>query len=252
MAENMLRTHLGDSFTNQIHTRWVPADHLLLVPQQFDLGASWERGVNQRPDLAQLKVELEKSNIDVKYRFNQLFPSLDVVASYGRRGSSAAEDVPPFEPKASLSDVRQQLSRGEAPKDLVGIIFSVPLSRQAEKGSYRAAKLLREQAEIVVKQKEEFVLREISDAFHTARTAYDRAQSARKSFNASLLALEAEEKRLAGGTSSIFFVLQLQNDLVTAQLLEARARADYNIAVALWEFSEGTSLERRNMIAPSE
>lgn len=252
LAENALRTHLGDSFTNQVNTRWVPADHVLLVPQSFDLVESWERGVRERPDLAQLRVQVERSKIDVRYRFNQLFPTVNLMAGYGRRGSSTDQDVAPFTPRASLHDVAGQLERGDAPKDMVGVLFSMPLTRKAERGSYQAAKHLRTQAELLVKQKEEFVLREISDAVHTARTSYERALAARKAVAASRAALEAEEKRLSGGTSSIFFVLQLQNDLVSSQLIEARARADYNTALAQWQFTEGTSLERRNIIAPRE
>jgi outer membrane protein TolC len=248
LAENALRTHLGDGFTNQLHTRWAPADPMLLLAEDFSLARSWERGIQTRPDLAQLRVELEKAQIDVRYRFNQLFPTLDVIGSYGRRGASTDQDVPPFKPRASLSDAAGQISRGDAPRDMIGLIFSVPLSRKAERSSYKAAKYWREQSGLRVKQKEEFVLREISDAFHTARTSFDRAKSARRAVEAARGALQAEERRLAGGTSSIFFVLQLQNDLTSAQLAEARARADYNKAVAQWQFAEGSSLERRNVL----
>jgi outer membrane protein TolC len=45
----------------------------------------------------------------------------------------------------------------------------------------------------------------------------------------------------------MFFVLQLQNDLVRSQIAEARARADYNQALAQLHFAEGTSLERHQI-----
>jgi outer membrane protein len=252
LAENRLRTEMGDGFTNQLTTRWAPSDFLLLMPTDGELGASWERGVKTRPDLAQFRVELDKTEVGVRYRRNQLFPVLDLVAGYGRRGSSADEDVAPFTPRASLSDAVDQVRGGDAPRDMVGVIFSVPLSFKAERGNYKAAKHLRHQAELRLKQKEELVLREVSDAFHLARTSYDRAKAARQAVDAARAAFEAEERRLAGGTSSIFFVLQLQNDLVTAQLVEARARADYNQALAQLHFAEGSSLERHHVKVGAE
>lgn len=247
LAENELRTQLADGFTNQTTTAWRPADYLLLLRADADLGESWRKGVKERPDLAQFRVEVEKAKDGVKYRQNQLFPSLNVTAGYGRRGSSTDQDVPPFEPKASLSEATTQIRRGDAPRDMIGLVLTVPLTMQAERSDYRASKHLRAQAEIRLKQKEELVLREISDACHTARTAYDRAVAAREAVHFSRAALTAEEKRLTGGTSTMFFVLQLQNDLVASELIEARARADYNKALAQWRFAEGSSLEHRNL-----
>ena len=247
LAENMLRTAMGDSFTNQLTTRWTPADHLFLIPADFDLGQSWKRGVKSRPDLAQMRINVDKANITVGFWRNQLFPALDLIGGYGRRGASTAEDVPPFTAEASMKEAWSQVTGGDAPRDMVGVALTFPLSAKAERGSLKASKHLRAQAEIFVKQKEELILREISDAYHTAQTSYDRAKAARDAVQYARSAFEAEEKRLAGGTSSIFFVLQLQNDMVMAQLAEARARADYNKALAQWQFAEGSSLRNRNI-----
>ena len=247
LAENLLRTAMGDSFTNQLTTRWFPADHLFLIPADFDLGQSWSRGVSLRPDLAQMRINVDKANLTVRYWRNQLFPALDLIGAYGRRGASTAQDVPPFTPEASMSEAWGQVTGGDAPRDMVGIALTFPLSGQSQRGSLKASKHLKAQAEIFVKQREELVLREISDAFYTAQTSYARAQAARDAVQYARSASDAEEKRLAGGTSSIFFVLQLQNDLVRSQLVEARARSDYNKALAQLHFAEGTSLERHQI-----
>ncbi|HTD66548.1 MAG TPA: TolC family protein [Candidatus Limnocylindria bacterium] len=247
LAENALRTEMGDSFTNQLHTRWMPLDFMLLMPTDYDLSESWQRGVIGRPDLAQLREDVEKAKLDLSYRRNQLFPSLDVTAGYGRRGASTVQDVPPFTPEASIDEALGQIRRGDAPRKSLGLILTFPLSMKAERGNYKMSKNLKAQAEVRVKQKEELVLREISDAFYTARTSFDRAKAAREASAFSRSALEAEEKRLTGGTSSIFFVLQLQNDLVSSQLLEVRARADYNKALAYWRWAEGASLTHRRI-----
>lgn len=243
LAENELRTQLGDAFTNQVNTRFVPSHRLLLVPKPFNLPDSWQLGLDRRPDLAQLRREVEKAEINVKFRRNQLFPSLDLVASYGRRGASVAQMPPPLEARASASDAFNQISDATAPSDMIGILFSLPIGRVAERANYRAGKEIKAQAELILKQREEWVMREISDAFHTAQITLERARAAQRAVEFAQATLEAEERRLSGGTSTLFFVLQYQTELVNAQSAEIRARADYNKAVSQLGFAEASLLE---------
>ena len=112
LAENMLKTLLGDRWTNTVGVRLQPADPFLAVPESFDLMESWKRGLAHRADLAQLKQDVEKSEIDVKYRRNQLFPSLDLVAGYGRKGADTEQLLPPMEPRASLPSSKPARSKG--------------------------------------------------------------------------------------------------------------------------------------------
>jgi len=57
-------------------------------------------------------------------------------------------------------------------------------------------------------------------------------------------ALEAEERKLAGGKSTVFFVLQLQGDLASARSAELHAKADYNRVVSQPAFVEASTLEK--------
>jgi len=68
-------------------------------------------------------------------------------------------------------------------------------------------------------------MREISDAVHTARSRFDRVALTRRARVLSEAALAAEEQKLAGGKSTPFFVLQLQNDLAAARSNEFRSKA---------------------------
>ena len=247
LAENILKTLVGDRWTNTVAIRLQPADPLLVVPESFNIMKSWERGLAHRADLAQMKQDVEKSEIDLKYRRNQLFPSLDLVAGYGRKGADTEQVFPPLTANASLNSAFDQVRDGVAPNDMVGIIFSVPLGRSMERANYRASKQLREQMRLRVKQQEELVMREISDALHTARASLERVSLTRRAREFSERALEAEERKLAGGKSTVFFVLQLQGDLASTQSAELRAAADYNRSVSQLAFVEARTLERRGI-----
>ncbi len=244
LAEHELKFLLGDSWTNTVNVRLIPIDRLLVLPGEFDLPTSWQRGLDGRPDLAQFRREVEKMEIDLKFRRNQLFPSLDLVAAHSRRGASTDQLLPPLRPSASLSAAGHQIGNADAPSDMVGIVFSVPLSRATERGNYRASRHAKKQAELQVRQFEEQVLREISDAVHTARSGYERVGLTRRARELAEAALKAEEQKLAGGKSTLFFVLQLQNDLATVRSAENRARVDYNQALSQLHFAEASLLDK--------
>jgi outer membrane protein len=247
MAGNNLKTLLGFTATNWTEEMMVPTDSTLLIAQNFDLPSSWQRGLTYRPDLAQIVHEVENAKLNVKFRRNQLFPSLDVIAGYGRRGGSALQTFPPDPATASFSEAFKQIERGDAPSDLVGVILTFPLSLTAERANFRASKELYEQALLRVRQKEELVMREVSDAIQTARSSLEQVHAARSAVSYAEEALKAEEQKLAGGKSSIFFVLQLQTDLTTSRLAEAQARAAYNKAVAQLHFAEGSILDENKI-----
>lgn len=248
LAENQLKFVLGDSWTNSVNERLQPMDALLVLPERFDLQECWQRGLTNRADLAQLRQEVEKTRLDLRYRRNQLFPSLDLVAGYWRKGASTDQVLPPQPPLASLPSAREQIADGTSPSDMLGFVFSVPLTLSQERANYRVSKNLKAQAELRVKQSEEQVMREIADAVYTARSCFERVGSARRARELSELALAAEEEKLAGGKSTLFFVLQLQTDLATSRSAELRARADYNRAVSQLRFAEATLLEHEQVV----
>jgi outer membrane protein len=243
LAENELRTMLGEAWTNSAEVRLEASDSLLAVPQAFNMQESWQQGLTGRPDLAQLREDVAKAKIDLKYRRNQLFPALDVVASHVRRGSDTDQLLPPLQPSASLSSARSQIENGDAPTDVVGVVFTLPLGLASERANFRASKQMKEQAELRVKQYEELVMRQISDALHTARAQYDRVTLTRRARELSEAALEAENQKLLGGKSTIFVVLELQSDLATARAAELRAKADFNKAHSQMRFAEASLLE---------
>ena len=59
------------------------------------------------------------------------------------------------------------------------------------------------------------MLREVTDAFDRARTSLDRVTATRRATEAARLAVQAEEQKLTGGKSDVFFVLQLQANLLS-------------------------------------
>jgi outer membrane protein TolC len=248
LAANSLKTLMGTPGTNWTEELFVPVDRLTVVPDTFDLATSWQRGLARRPDLQQSLKRGEIAQLNVKFRRNQLFPSLDLFGGYGRRGGTGIQAFPPDQPQASFSEAWGQFERGEAPSDMIGIMLSFPLTRTMDRANFKASQELKKQADLVVKQQEELIMREISDAIFTARYSYDRVHASRRAAEFAQSALKAEEEKLQGGRSSIIFVLQLQADLAAAKAGEIQAKQDYNKAISQLHFAEGTILDHQRIV----
>lgn len=237
VKQSVLKGLLRSDFAAWHGVELLPTDKLSVEPAVYNLNDSWQKGVAQRPDLAQLKLEIEKSDILLQYDYNQLFPSLDVFGTYGRNGLAA-----------NSSGVFSDLGSGNFGSDSVGVILSMPLSRVRERNLYRATKEQKTQSILRLKKLEESVIVQIHDAIQTAKTAYERVGATRQATVYAQSAFEAEQKKLAAGTSTSFVVLQLQSALTVAQSAEIQAVVDYNKSLAALAFADGTALERAKLL----
>ena len=121
-----------------------------------------------------------------------------------------------------------------------------PKSRQA-KYRKKSGKELKKQADLLVKQKEEMILREIADAVDQARFSFDRAEAARESVRYAVDAADVEEVRQARGAGLLQLVFEAQDNVANARIAEAAARRDYNTALSRLYFTEGSLLDRLRM-----
>jgi len=72
------------------------------------------------------------------------------------------------------------------------------------------------------------VVTQVRDAARQVQTNAQRVKSARASRELQEKKLEAEEKKMAAGIGSPFFVFQAQRDLALARTVEVQAVSDYN------------------------
>lgn len=240
LRQNALKTLLGDDFVSSVGVTIIPTDSLMVLPETMNLQESWQRGLSKRPDVAQTRVTVQIAEANLKYRWNQLFPALDFVASYGLRGVSTSSS----NRLSSASDTLGQIRGFNNPSEAIGVIFSMPIGRVNERASYASSKESRAQAMIKLKKLEELVLRQIDDAVKNVKTSLESVAATRLAREYAQAALEAEEKKLAAGRSTLYVVLQLQGDLAATASAELRAKANYNQALAQLYFVEGTTLDR--------
>jgi outer membrane protein len=234
--ENVLKSLITDNYTSLHDVRLIPAENLVAVPVVINLQDSWAKAMELRPDLAQARLDVQRSQITVRLDRNQLLPQLDLVGQYGYSGSGR-----------EFSGAIGQISDRANPYWYYGASVSYPIGNIAARNNYKAAKVQKAQSQLVLEQKKQGVLIAVDDAVKLVQTDFARVQATHEARLFAEAALEAEQKKLENGKSTSFFVLQFQRDLTSAKFQEIQALAEYNNALAQLAFQEGTSFERHHL-----
>jgi outer membrane protein len=237
-AENLLKGLLFSDFSSVHTTTLEPSEKLLAMSQQINVVESWRTGLEQRPDFLSRKHLIEQEKIQLKYRKNQLYPSLDLVASYARYGNQQAPDA-----YTSLDAIGDNIS----PRYSGGIVLTLPLSRKSERAAHKRQKIAVETALLELKQAEEDIIRTIDTEAKKVRSAFAAIESSREARVFAEAALDAEQKKLENGKSTNFQVLELQDRLTQARAAEISAMTDYNKALQDFYYSEGTILQKNKV-----
>jgi outer membrane protein TolC len=234
--QNALKNLLTDDYSQWHDTDVQPTESLTAPPQTFDLQGSWTKGLAERPDLLQAKLNVEQEGISLKYYRNQLLPELDLTGSYGYNGAGREFD-----------NAVDQTGEGNAPFYSYGAKITVPLGNIGPRNQYKATKSTLQQYELLFKQLEQNILVEIDNAVKQAQSAYESVEATRQARIYAEAALDAEQKTYGVGKATTFEVLQYQNSLTSARSAEIRALANYNEALATLAQQEGSTLEHQNI-----
>ena len=263
--ENALKNLISNQSQQWYNVRLVPAEKLLAVAQTYDLQDSWISALNSRPDFNRIKEELARQGLVVKYDFNQLFPYLNLLGTYGRRGfdelayredvqnnvviGTTTNDITTLVKSREASYTRALRDVGDEtnPRYSYGALLRLPLSFRRERYNYKGSKSLEDQLTAQVQQRQQEIMIEIEDVTQAAKLAFDRIQTSRRGREAAEVALRAAQQQLENARATPFSVLRLQRDLNDLRLEEILALEDYNVAIAELQFREGRILQRKGV-----
>jgi HAE1 family hydrophobic/amphiphilic exporter-1 len=234
--QNTLKNLITDDYVKWHDTDVQPTETLAAPVQIFDLQDSWSKGMTERPDLLQARLNVEQEGIELKFYRNQLFPTLDLIGTYGYNGAST-----------NYSGTVDQFGGRNNPFYSYGAQLSFPLSSVGPLNQFKSTKATLQQVVLQLKQFEQNVMVEIDNAVKQAQSAYQSVDATKQARIYAEAALDAEQKTYAVGKATTFDVLQLQNNLTTAKSNEIRALANYNEALANLNAQEGSTLEKNNI-----
>ena len=258
-AENALKLLvLGDPRDADWSLAIVPEDAPELQLEKPDLDASLASAFSRRPEIGEARAQLEHFEAQLTGRRSDLLPSLDLVASYQRRGLAGSLNPDAVSLGGGPVVVPTPLSGGSGrsystirenrfPDASVGVALSVPIANRTARANLAIARSRVSQGTVGVTSSEQQVGAEVRNAVFAVETARMRIDAAKAARAAAETQLAAEQERFHAGMSTNFLVLTRQNDLTNARVTETSALTDYRRAETELARSTGTLLERRGV-----
>ena len=252
-------TRNGTANTTVLAAHIVPTDSLRLadndpIPPLQDL---MDVALLHRPELKQTRINIETNEIGLAGSRSQLLPTLDLVAAFTNNGLAGDPNYlrvgqPNFVPPSSaliggFGNVLSQIFRRNYPDYSVGFQFNIPLRNRAAQADYTRDSLTLRQAELRERQQMNQVRVDVQNAQIGLVQSRSRFIAAQKTRLLQEQALDAEQKKYQLGASTIYFVIQAQRDLATAQGAEVTATANYMHAKVQLELVTGQTLPAHNI-----
>jgi outer membrane protein len=228
-------------------TRIVPSEQPVLAARTVDVEAAIRNALDKRTDLAQLRRQMDQTDISIKYSRNQKLPSVDLTTSYNVIGLAGTQNVFDYSTggiPVAIPGSAVQRSFGTALKDVFGNDFktwsvqlnvSYPIGTSTASAALAQGRLQREQQVTGLRAQELQVTAQVRDAGRQVDTSLKRVDATRKAREFADRRYEAEQKRMTVGLSTTFQLFQAQRDLATARLAELNAIIAYNRSLVNFE-----------------
>jgi outer membrane protein TolC len=249
-AADLLKDLMGFENPSDWNSRIVPTDALEVTTATVDLDQSIADALKRRPDLRQLELQTEISQINLLTARNSTLPQLNLGVSYGFSGVGGTQTI--TDPSTGeiietipggWSDPLSQILNREYQQWSAGLTFSLPLENTTAKANLAQQRFALSAAKQNTALAQQRIILEVRDAVRGLDASSKAIAAAIKSRELAERNLDAEQKKFANGMSTAFQVVKIQDDLASAQALELQARVTYRQAEAVYRTAVGALLE---------
>ncbi len=239
-AEDTLRALILDPSSPDFWTVHLEAaDVPAFQPAPVDVDGAVRNALEKRTDLQQSTKSLELNAIDIRYLRNQTLPEVTANFDYGLSGLGGTQlqrAVGPFGPgtgavvgqtQRGFNTVLGDLFRNSFPAWTAALNVSYPMGTSTAEASLARVRLQNNQQLTQIRNQRLQVTTQVREVARQVQTNQKRVDSTRSSRSLAERRLDAEQRKLAAGTSTSFVVFQTQRDLAVARNNELRAILDY-------------------------
>jgi outer membrane protein TolC len=212
--------------------RLEPSSSLEIPPVTVDRDQFLREAFTKRPEYLKVQSAVEQEGLKVRFARNQVYPQVDLQASYGLTGLEGNFG----------SSFNNTLNSG-GPALTVGVVVSIPLGSVKERSSLQAAKYRQQQTSLTLQKVANQVVLEIDTAISLFQTTGSQVEAAQETTRTARLTAETQEKLLEEGKTTTFDVVRLQNDYADARSRELAALANHRKAALRLAVARGALLE---------
>jgi outer membrane protein len=236
-AQDALRTLIFNPSSPDFWTTSIePVDQPAFQPITVDVDGAVRNALQMRTDLLQARKSLESDAISVKYFRNQTLPDVTAAFDYGLTGLGGTQFVRgtgfpgPIigQTQRSFGSVLGDLFANQFPAWTLSLGISYPIGHSQQQANLARAELQSSQQVTQLKNAELQVVTQVRNIARQVQTDAKLVESTGASRSLAEQRLDAEQKKLAAGTSTNFLVFQAQRDLAQARNNELNAILNYN------------------------
>jgi len=191
-----------------------------------------------RPDLNAARLGVLRNDLEVVKTKNGLLPKLDLFLILGKTGYADSFG-------SSVSDIADGSYDFSA-----GLVVQYPFRNREAGARYRRSTLRLDQALEGMANFAQLVELDVRTAYIEIERAKEQIAASRATLKLQEEKLRIETEKLRVGRSTAFLVSQAQRDLLSSQIAEVQAMANYLKALVALYRLEGSLLERRGITAP--
>lgn len=214
-------------------------------PTPVDVNAAVNNALDRRTDLQQAKKSLESTAITMRYMHNQTLPDVTLSLNYGLTGlgglpvanSGGIFGGGTGTPVAArgFGAVLSDLLGNDFPNWTAAVNIKYPVGTSPQDASLARERLQYEQSQTELRNQQLQVVTQVRQFARQVQTNQQRVQTTQAARELAERSLDAEQRKLAAGTSTNYQVFQAQRDLAQARTNEIRAILDYQESVVDFE-----------------
>ena len=236
MREAVLKNIFAKQIGPDLRAARIEPTDPLPGPQDADIPGLQEAlsdAMRNRAELRQAERNLLNQETAVLFTKNRLKPTLNLFGRFSTSGLSGG-----------LGSVLGQVGRVDFPEYAFGFSLSFPLLNRSAQADDVRARIEQRQAETALQRTRNQVGLEVRNAVIGLMQAEAQVEAAQKAVSGAEQTLSAEERKLRAGVSIPYNVIQVQRDLLAAQLAEVEARVGYAKALVEIDRTRGLTLEK--------
>lgn len=240
------RNGVANPLLAEVHV--IPLD-TIQVPERDELKPLEDlvkEAMNRRTEILQDSINIDSTKINLTAVRNELKPSLQAFADLTNRGLSgdavAGSGTDPFI-VGGYGNVLGQIFRRNYPTYSAGVSLNIPLRNRAAQSDYATTALQLRQQELQLQKATNQVRVDVQNAVIGLRQARVRYDSAVKARILQQQTLDADKKKYTLGASTVFTVVQDQQNLATSESTETQSLANYSHARIAFDQALGTTLD---------
>jgi len=255
--QEVLKTMLSKNVDSQLAAAQIDSTDQLPEPRPDDIPALEEalkEAVQNRPEIEQNQLNLRNQEYTIQANRNGMLPTLDAFATYAPAGLSGIRilrdqnyNVIATTP-GGLGDSLSNVFSNTYPNYSLGFTFSVPLHNRAQQANAAQALVEQHMMETSLQRQKNQVAQDVRNAEIAVTQAKAQITAAVQARIYAQQALDAEEKKFRAGTSTTLNVILEQQNLVTAEGNEAKARATYASALVQFQQATATILDSHHIV----